>query len=264
MTDQQRTPSIVREQHGRVVQLRMNRPEMLNVLNEELAENMLSAFQDVATDRSVRVVMLTGAGRSFMAGGDLTCFKADLPGAPKIAGRLIDLFHGIMRSIKTMEKPVIAVVHGPVAGGGLGLALACDLIVAADNTSFLSAYTKLGTTPDGGTSWSLTRLLGARRALAFMLLNERMNASEALELGLVNHVVPLGELSTAALSLAESLAATCAAATAGVKRLTQTAQTGTFDQQLDLEKSSFVDAAATADFAEGINAFFERRTPRFE
>ena len=264
MTDQQTAPSIVREQHGGVAQLRMNRPEILNVLNEELAENMLSAFQEVATDRSVRVVMLTGAGRSFMAGGDLTCFKADLPEAPRTAGRLINLFHGIMRSIKTMEKPVIAVVHGPVAGGGLGLALACDLIVAADNTSFLSAYTKLGTTPDGGTSWSLTRLLGARRALAFMLLNERMNASEALELGLVNQVVPLGELSMAALSLAERLAATSAGATAGVKRLTQTAQTGTFGQQLDLEKSSFMAAAATADFAEGINAFFERRTPRFE
>lgn len=256
--------SVVREQQGQIVQLRMNRPEVLNVLNEELAEGMLAAFQQVANDHSARVVVLSGVGRSFMAGGDLACFKSDLSGAPRTASRLIDLFHGVMRTIKSMDKPVVAAVHGPVAGGGLGLALACDLIVAADNTSFLSAYTKLGTTPDGGTSWSLTQLLGMRRALEMMLLNERLDANKALALGVVNQVVPLAELTTAAMSLAEKLAKTSSFATAGVKRLVQAAQTGSFDEHLEREKRSFVAAAATPDFAEGINAFFERRPPDFE
>lgn len=252
------------ERTGSVAHLRMNRPDVLNVLDEGLAEAMLSAVEQVAGDDTVRAVVLSGAGRSFMAGGDLSRFHADLSGAPQIAGWLIDRFHAVMRTIKSMPKPVVAAVHGPVAGGGVGLALACDLVVASSDTTFLSAYTKLGTSPDGGTTWSLTRLLGPRRALAFMLLNERLDARAAQEAGLFNIVVEPHDVLPAATDMANRLAASAAGAGATVKRLVQAAVTGGFDAQLDLEKQGFVSAAGTADFREGITAFFERRPPRFD
>jgi 2-(1,2-epoxy-1,2-dihydrophenyl)acetyl-CoA isomerase len=248
---------------GAVLSVTMNRPKRLNGLDEGLADALLAAFSGIAEDRSIRAVVLAGAGRSFMAGGDLSRFHVDLDAAPRTAAGLIDRFHGLMRLIKAMPQPVIAAVQGPVAGGGVGLALACDLVIAAQDATFLSAYTKLGTNPDGGTTWSLTQLLGPRRALEFVLLNEPLDAQAALRLGLVNSVVPNGELDTAAMTLAERLAQASFGATKATKALIGSATTGTFEDQLDLEKRAFVANAGDVDFREGIQAFFERRTPRF-
>lgn len=256
-------PLVLVERTGGVAHLRMNRSDVMNVLDEGLADAMVAAFAEVGVDPTVRAVVLTGAGRSFMAGGDLTRFQADLPGAPQTAARLIDGFHAVMRTIKAMPKPVVAGIHGKVAGGGVGLALACDLVIAAEGTTLLSAYTKIGTSPDGGTTWSLTRLLGPRRAIAFMLLNEPLDAQAALRLGLVNAVAPEAELLDAVMRLAQRLSEASAGAGASVKRLVQAAMAGGFDDQLDLEKACFVAAAGRADFREGISAFFERRPPIF-
>lgn len=255
--------NLLLERGGGVAHIRVNRPDVLNVLDEPLADALVVAFESVASDPSIRAVVLTGAGRSFMAGGDLTRFRDDLDGAPRTASGLVDSFHVIVRAIKSMPKPVVAGVHGPVAGGGVGLATACDLIVAADTTTFLSAYTKLGTSPDGGTTWSLTRLLGPRRALEFMLLNDSIDAQTALRLGLVNRVVPAADLQDDVMAYARRLAETATGASAAVKRLVGAAVHGGLDDQLDLEKRAFVSAAATPDFHEGITAFFERRPPRF-
>ena len=251
------------ERRGAVVHLRMNRPEVLNVLDRDLALALADSLTGARDDSSVRAVVLSGAGRSFMAGADLTVFRDDPDSAPELAGWLMDRFHAAIRAIKAMPKPVIAVIQGPVAGGGIGIALACDFVIAADDVSLLSAYTKLGTNPDGGTTWSLTKLLGPRRAMEFMLLNERLDARTAMQLGLVNAVVPAASLIGEAFALAERLAAGSVGATAAVKRLVGSAVTGAFDAQLDLEKTSFTANAATADFREGIAAFFERRPARF-
>lgn len=254
---------VITERQGPVLTVTMNRPKVLNVLDEAMADALVAAFSGLAADQTIRAVILAGAGRSFMAGGDLARFQADLSGAPQTATKLIDCFHALMRLIKAMPQPVIAAVQGPVAGGGVGLAFACDLVVAAEGASFLSAYTKLGTSPDGGTTWTLTQLLGPRRALEFVLLNEAVNAETALRLGLVNRIVPNGELMETARAIAEKLARGSMGAQGASKALVQAATHGSFDAQLDLEKKAFVANAGTADFREGINAFFERRPPAF-
>jgi len=259
MTD---APVLVSVSDG-IADIRLNRPKQLNVLDIAMGEALAATTAEVAADEAVRVVVLSGAGRSFMAGGDLVLFHRDLSRAPDTAARLIDLFHAAMRSIRGMDKPVIAALQGPVAGGGLGLALACDLAIAADDATFLSAYTKIGTIPDGGTTWSLTRLLGPRRAMEMMLLNDRIDAPTALALGLVNRVMPAAELETETRALALRLARMSVTAGAAVKRLVAAAVSGSFEDQFDAEKASFVRAAGTADFREGINAFFERREPNF-
>jgi 2-(1,2-epoxy-1,2-dihydrophenyl)acetyl-CoA isomerase len=254
---------VITQLEGPVVTVTMNRPKVLNVLDEAMADALVAAFSGLAADQTIRAVILAGAGRSFMAGGDLARFQADLPGAPQTATLLIDRFHTLMRLIKAMPQPVIAAVQGPVAGGGVGLAFACDLVVAAQDASFLSAYTKLGTSPDGGTTWTLTQLLGPRRALEFVLLNEAMNAETALQLGLVNRIVPNGELVETARAMAEKLAGGSVGAQKASKALVQAAAQSSFDEQLELEKQAFVANAGTADFLEGIKAFFGRRKPRF-
>ena len=251
------------ERSGRVAEIRMMRPNQMNTLDEALADALPAAFRSVADDPAVHAVVLSGEGRSFMAGGDLACFRADLAAAPATAGRLIDGFHAAMRTIAAMPQPVIAAVQGPVAGGGVGLAFACDLVVAAADATFLSAYTKLGTSPDGGTTWTLARAIGAKRALAFLLLNDRMTAAQAHEFGLVNAVVPAADLARAARDMAERVAAGSVGATRSVKRLVGLAATNPHDAQLDDERAGFVAAAGTADFREGVTAFFERRPPAF-
>lgn len=254
---------VTTERQGPVLTVTMNRPKVLNVLDEAMADMLVAAFSGLAADQTIRAVILAGAGRSFMAGGDLARFRADLPGAPQTATLLIDKFHALMRLINAIPQPVIAAVQGPVAGGGVGLAFACDLVVAAEDASFLSAYTKLGTSPDGGTTWTLTQLLGPRRALEFVLLNEAIDARAALRLGLINCVVPNAELGNAAMVLAGRLSRGSFVATRTTKELIHSATTGSFDEQLELEKQAFVTNASSADFCEGIGAFFERRMPQF-
>lgn len=251
------------ERRGPAAHFRMNRPKSLNALDGAMADALLAAFRAAASDDSVRVVVLSGEGRSFMAGGDLGVFSADFDHAGQTAGSLIDRFHPLLRTIRDMDKPVISALQGPVAGGGVSLGLACDYVLAADDMSLLSAYTKIATNPDGGASWTLTRLLGPRRALDFILSNERIKAAEALQLGLVNRVVPKDDLMQEAFAQADKFAAMARGSVRIVKRLVQAAQTGTFEAQLDLEKAGFVENAGGADFREGVTAFFEGRPPRF-
>lgn len=254
---------VIGSRHGAVAIVQMNRPDRLNVQSIDLLECLDRELQAAAGNSDIRAVVLSGAGRSFSAGGDLSLFRADLARAPEVARNMVGQFHACVRTIQSMAQPVIAALHGPIAGGGFSLAIACDLAVAADDTTFLSAYTRLGTNPDGGGTWSLTHILGARRALEVMLLNETIDAAKALELGLVNRVVPAAVLEESALELATEIAEGPALAIASVKRLVRQASTATLDEQLDQEKASFVAAAGTADFREGVAAFFERRPARF-
>jgi 2-(1,2-epoxy-1,2-dihydrophenyl)acetyl-CoA isomerase len=262
-TDTAEQQPVLVECRGGVAIIRLNRPRQLNVLDPALGRGLVAAVGDAARDPEVRAVVLAGNGRSFCAGGDLGAFHRDLAAAPETATGLIDLFHTALRGIASMPKPVIAAVQGPVAGGGFSLAVACDMVVAAEDATFLAAYTKLGTSPDGGLTWSLTRLIGARRAFDLILTNQRIDAPTALAWGLVNRVVPAAEVEAEALALAGMFEHASTGATAAVKRLVGEAAGQSYDAQLDAEKASFIDRAATADFREGISAFVERRPAVF-
>jgi len=256
-------PAVILAREVSVAVISMNRASRLNVLSRDLLAQLNDALVAASEDPSVRVIVLKGLGRSFCAGGDLAEFREDLRQAPAVAEQMVGRFHQCIRTMRGMPKPVIGCLQGAVAGGGFSLAMACDLSIAADNASFLSAYTRLGTNPDGGGTFTLTRLLGARRALEVIMLDDSIPAARALELGLVNRVVPSDELAASAMEMAQRLARGPAATLGVVKRLVYAAQTSSLDEQLDAEKAGFVRASSTADFQEGITSFFEKRQPRF-
>lgn len=248
---------------GAVARLTLNRPKQLNALDEPMAAACVEAMSEIERRSDLGAVILDGAGRAFMGGGDLTVFHSDLANAPATAARLIDRFHLMVTAIRRLPVPVICAVHGAVAGGGVGLALACDIVIAASDMRLVPAYTRIGTSPDGGTTWSLTKVLGAKRAYEMFLTGETLDAKAAQQLGLINRVVAPDELSATATVLAHKLAAGPRHAFANCKRLVQQATTGTFEAQLAAERAGFVSAAGTADFREGISSFFERREPKF-
>jgi 2-(1,2-epoxy-1,2-dihydrophenyl)acetyl-CoA isomerase len=248
---------------GGIANVRLNRPDRLNALDFPMADALLAAITQAERDTSVKVVSLTGEGRAFMAGGDVGVFHRAGENAPQEIGKLIEMFHQIVRRIRRMKPPVICGVQGAVAGGGLGLAVACDIVIAADNASFVPAYTRLGTSPDGGTTWSITRLIGQRRALEWIMLGDPINAEGAAEIGLINRVMATEKLADEVKALAQRIAAGPAFAFASVKRLVYQATGASFDEQLEAERDAFVAAAATKDFREGVAAFFERRPAKF-
>ncbi|OYU47794.1 MAG: enoyl-CoA hydratase [Rhizobiales bacterium PAR1] len=252
------------ERKERIGHIRLNRPKSLNTLDETLGRALLEAVTALTDDPAIRVIVLSGEGRSFMAGGDLAVFASDLAHAGETAGKLIDLFHGTMRRIATADQIVISAAQGPVAGGGFSLALGCDLCIAASDATFVSAYAQIATNPDGGGSWTATRLLGPKRALAFLISPERIKAAEALELGMINKVVAPEALMTEAFAMADQIANGPRAAIGTIKRLVRTAVTGSMDAQFDLEKAGFMANASGADFREGVTAFLARRPARFE
>ena len=256
-------PAVLLAIDGPIAHVTLNRPKSLNSLDFGMAEALDAAITAVAGNADVRVMILGGVGRAFMGGGDLKVFHRDLPGAPATADALIKLFHRIIRGLRALPLPVVAATQGAVAGGGLGLAMAADLVIAAADAKFVPAYGAIGTSPDGGTSWSLTQLLGTRRAMATLMLGDTIDAPTALALGLVNRVVPRAELEAEVLKVAQRLAAGAPGALAKVKTLVYAAATSPLDPHLEREHAGFRESAGTADFREGINAFFERRPARF-
>jgi 2-(1,2-epoxy-1,2-dihydrophenyl)acetyl-CoA isomerase len=256
-------PVLVAVESG-IARVTLNRPDRLNALDHDLAKALADTFESLDRDPALRAVTLTGAGRAFMAGGDIAVFESAGTDAPEVIGRLIAMFHRTIRAIRRLNAPVIAGVHGAAAGGGLGLALACDIVIASEDASFVPAYTKLGTNPDGGTTWTVTRLLGPQRALEWLMLGEPKNARAAEKAGLVNRVVPRDALAAEVDALARRIAAGPATAYASLKRLVDQAPYTPLERQLDSERDGFVKAAGTRDFQEGVRAFLERRQPRFE
>jgi 2-(1,2-epoxy-1,2-dihydrophenyl)acetyl-CoA isomerase len=254
---------VLSETHGAVAVIRLNRPDRLNAVDDEMIEAIRIAFRGVREDAAIRSAVLIGNGRCFMAGADLSVFHRELADASRTAADLIDGFHAMLREIRAIPKPVIAAIAGNVAGGGVGLALACDLAVMAEDARLISGYSKLGTSPDAGATWSLTRAVGARRAFELMCLNTPVSAQEALAHGLVNRIVPASKLADQAIDMAQRLAEGAPMAIANIKVLVETAGYSDFSSQLDRERSSFIVCAATDQFREGVNAFFEKRPPKF-
>lgn len=245
-----------------IAEIRFNRPDRLNALDVELATGFARAVGEVTADPAVRVIVVSSEGRAFVAGGDLAHFQRAEDKAAASA-ELIDPMHAALKTLGAAPQIVIGSLRGAVAGGGMSLALGLDLLIAADDTTFNLAYARVAASPDCGGSWALPRLVGMRRALEIALLSETIDASEALRLGLVNRVVPRAALESETAALAARLAAGPATSMATTKSLIRQSLERDHAAQLDAEARSFAACAATADFAEAVNAFFEKRKPVF-
>jgi 2-(1,2-epoxy-1,2-dihydrophenyl)acetyl-CoA isomerase len=246
---------------GGIAHIRFNRPSVLNAIDVPTANAFLAACRAASEDKEVRVVVISGEGRAFIAGGDLAAMRSD---PVNTAQALITAMHGGIALLAAMNAPVLASLHGAVAGGGLGVALACDLAIAADGTRFNLAYVKIGASSDCSTSWALPRLVGMRRAMEIALLGDTFDAQEALRIGLINRVVPADSLQEETDKLARRLAEGPPLALGRLKRLVRDSLDRTLQDQLDAEAEGFAACAATGDFAEGVNAFFEKRAPRYQ
>jgi 2-(1,2-epoxy-1,2-dihydrophenyl)acetyl-CoA isomerase len=257
------TTTVILERRGACATITLNRPERMNALDAAMMRDLDAATREVAEDESVRAVMLRGAGRAFMAGGDVAMFHAE---GAALAGKfeaIAGVFHRSVKRFRTMPKPVLACVHGAAAGGGLSAMLACDLAIAAKDAYFSLAYAAIGTSPDGGSTFTLPRIVGMRKALQLAFLPERIDAATALSLGLVNWVVESAELDARAQEILDRLAAGPTFAFARTKALFNETWERPMAAQLDAELAAFARCAATADFAEGIGAFVEKRKPGF-
>ncbi len=246
---------------GGVAHIRFNRPQALNAIDRGMAKAFRQACEDIAADTSVRAVRISGEGRAFMAGGDLV----EMLAAPEQAAHeLISGMHAGIRLLAAMNAPVVCAVHGAVAGGGLGLMLACDLVVVAEGTRFGVAYPLIGASCDCSTSWGLPRAVGLRKATELALLGDTFDAEEALRLGLVNRVVPKEQLDAETDALIARLVQGPTQALGRLKKLLRSALDHDLDVHLDAEAAGFLACAATADFREGVGAFLDKRTPRFQ
>lgn len=244
---------------GGVITITLNRPEVYNALNRPLHHALRAALEEAAAD-TVRAVVVTGSGRGFCAGQDLREFS-ELPGS--IGDALEDTYHPNVRLIRSLDKPVIAAVNGPAAGAGLSLAVACDVRIASDAASFTPGFAGIGLVPDAGGTWFLHRLLGFARAFEWMSSNRRLGAEEALAWGLVAEVVPAASFERRVAEAAATWAALPTRAVAMTKRLFEHAHTASLEEQLALEAELQGAAVQTADFAEGVAAFLEKRPPSF-
>jgi 2-(1,2-epoxy-1,2-dihydrophenyl)acetyl-CoA isomerase len=245
---------------GAVATIRFNRPAALNAIDVPMANAFLAAARELAADTRVRAVLMSGAGKGFMAGGDLGVLSAD----PKQgAADLIDPLHEALTVLDRMDAPLIAQVHGVAAGAGLSMMLQADFVLAAEGTRFNLAYVNIGTSCDVGASWALPRLVGMRRALEIAMLGDTYDAVAAERMGLINRVVPAAELEAEALALAHRLAQGPTVALGNLRRLMRGSLGRDLAGQLDAESAAFQACAATDDFRIGLDAFFARKPAAF-
>ena len=254
---------------GAVGIITLNRPEARNALNPEMFQELGSAIQG-CRDPDMRAVIITGSGGSFCAGADVKDFVNQLEnsgpeGLHQHLKHLADAFHRhVIIPIRQLDKPVIASIDGVAAGGGLSLALACDLRVASDSARFLMAYGNIGATADGGSTYLLPRLIGTARAMELYLSDQPIGAQRALDLGLLNQVFPTAELERSTLEFAARLAQGPTVAYGRVKALFDSSWDASLAGQLDAETEYISNITMTDDFQEGIKAFAEKRSPRFQ
>ena len=248
------------QRDGAVLTITLNRPEVLNAFNSAL-HKALGAALKAARDDDVRAVVITGAGRGFCVGQDLTEFR-EAPG--DIGDRLRSTYHPNINAIRALEKPVIAAVNGAAAGAGMSFACACDIRIASDAAVFVPAFVNIGLVPDSGGTFFVTRLLGYARAFEWLCSGRRLTAAEAHAWGLVSEVVAADDLAARSAELAARLAALPTRAIGMTKRLLDRAHVSTLDQQLEWEAQLQAAAVQSEDFREGVQAFLEKRDPSFK
>jgi 2-(1,2-epoxy-1,2-dihydrophenyl)acetyl-CoA isomerase len=246
-----------------VATITLNRPDAANALTLEMARDLADAALRCDEDPAIRAVLITGAGRFFCAGGDLRSFSAQGEGMPAHMKDLLGHLHAAIARFARMDPPVIAAVNGVAAGAGMSLACLTDLALAGEGARFTMAYTRAGLSPDGSGTFHLPRLVGLRRALELTLTNRMLSAREALDIGLLNEVVPDGELAERAKALAAGLAAGPTGAFGEAKRLLRAGWNETLETQMETEGRVLAARARSTDGREGIAAFLEKREPRF-
>ena len=247
-----------------IAAITFNRPQVMNALDPETIVEFRAVCEHAERDPQARVVVLRGAGPAFLAGGDVASFKANLRDfSGKVIALAGELHRGIL-ALRRAPKPVIASVHGAVAGAGMSIMMACDLIIAAEGTQFNMAYSRIGVSPDGGASWFLPRLVGYHKAMEMLLLADTMDVAAMQAMGIVNRVVAAAQLEAVTDQLAQRLAAGPAHAYAETKALVNSELNQTLSKQLDAESQAFSRCAAHADFAEGVTAFVEKRKAVFK
>ena len=255
------SPTVRYEVSEAVATITLDRPDALNALTVPMKRELLSAFRSVGQDPTVRVAILTGAGRAFCAGQDLP--ERLQPDAAPLGDELRERYNPIVRAMRGLDKPIIGAINGVAAGAGASIAFACDLRIAADGASFALAFGRVGLVPDTGATWLLPRLVGSARAAEIALLNAPVPAADALSIGLVSRVVPGDALAATAREMAMKLAAGAPRAIALTKRALNAAWDRGLAAALASEAHLQALAGRTQDHAEGIAAFLEKRPPRF-
>ena len=247
-----------------VAVITFNRPAVMNALDVDTIHGFCAACERAEADAAARVVVLRGAGPAFVAGGDVATFRQNLSGMAELVPALAGELHRGVLALRRAPKPVLAAVHGAVAGAGFSIMLACDLVLAAVGTQFSLAYSRIGVSPDGGATWFLPRLAGYQKALELMLLADTVDTETLLRLGVINRVVAADQLAAETEKLARRLAAGPARAYAETKALVNRALHDGLAAHLEAEALAFARCAATADFAEGVTAFMEKRKRVFK
>lgn len=248
-------------QHEGWMELTLNRPDRLNSFNETLHKALKAAMEQAKKD-DCRAVLLTGAGRGFCAGQDLSD-RAASDGPPDLGKTLEASYNPLVRTIRALKKPVICAVNGVAAGAGANLALSCDIVLAARSAKFIQAFAKIGLVPDCGGTFFLPRLIGDARARALALLGEAITAEKAEEWGMIWKAVDDAALMSEARALAAHLATQPTQALALCKQALNKSSANTLDEQLDLERDLQREAGRTPDYKEGVTAFMEKRAPHF-
>jgi len=245
-----------------VARITLNRPDVLNTIDTAMSGEIQDALARAEREREIRAVLLTGAGRGFCAGQDLDEVRPGA-GVNDFAGHARKVYTPLVRGLRTLEKPVVCAVNGVAAGAGANLALACDLVLAAEDASFVQAFAKIGLVPDTGGSFFLPRLVGLARATALTMLGDKVTAQQAVEIGLIHRAYPAATLNDEASKLAVHLAAQPTLGLGLTKRLLNAALVNGLDAQLELEAECQGAAGRTADYAEGVAAFLAKRKPVF-
>ena len=254
--------NILFETINEVAKITLNRPEVLNSFNKQMAMEMQQALDKCAAEKSIRAIYITGNGRAFCAGQDLA--EAISPDGPALQSIVKDHYNPIIEKIRRMEKPVICAVNGVAAGAGANIALACDITFAASSASFIQAFSKIGLIPDSGGTFFLPRLVGFQRATALMMLGDKIKADQAFQMGMIYKVCDDVNLQTEAFDVAKNLASMPTKALGLTKRALNASQTNDLTQQLAMEEELQTTAGNSFDYQEGVNAFLEKRPPIFK
>ena len=255
------TDTLQHETADGVLTLTLNRPDALNSFTVEMKEALLTALKDAGRDREVRVVVLTGAGRAFSAGQDLK--ERQGADVADLGTELRLRYNPIVLAMRRLEKPIIGAINGVAAGAGISVAMACDVLIAAENATFIEAFSRVGLVPDTGSTWFLPRLVGSARAAEMMFTADPVDAATAERIGLVNRVVPADKLMEEAHALAARLAAAAPIALALAKRALNRTFEMNLEQALDYEAQLQSIAGRSVDHKEGVSAFVEKRAPKF-
>ena len=248
-----------------VLTVTLNRPSVLNSLNASMSTTFREALERAASDAAVRAVLLNASGRAFCAGQDLADALPDAEGRLPDLGHIVETYYNpIILRIRTLDKPVVCAVNGVAAGAGANLAFACDIAVAAESATFIQSFAKIGLIPDGGGTFILPRIVGLQRAAALTMLGDKLSAARAKEWGLIVDVFGDAELEGKSMELALRLAAMPTRGIGLAKRGLNASLSHSLEQQLAMEASLQREAGKTADYAEGVRAFMEKRKPTFE